>query len=126
MNKKDLKRGRNAKKPAKTEQIGEAEGKGSRKISSRLAFVLIAVVAVAFLIYSLVSLANINSQRNELRQELNALTEDIRNEDLKIEEMRKTYNQSEEELSKYIEQKARDVLDYVKEGERIFEIVAGD
>lgn len=126
MNIKNFKREKKAKKPVKTEGNGEAESTRSRKISSRLAFVLVAVVAVAFLIYSLVSIADINSRRNELRQELNALTEEIRNEDLKIEEMKKTYNQSDEELSAYIEQKARDVLDYVKEGERIFEIVAGD
>ena len=40
--------------------------------------------------------------------------------------MNEIYNSSDEEFSKYVEEKAREELDYVKEGERVFVNISGD
>ena len=125
MSKKDQKREKNAKTPA-AEDLGSGEGKRGRRISSRLAFVLVAAVAVVFLVYSLVTLIGIRSQLRERRQELSEIQEKIVVQEIKNDEMNRTYSLSEEERSDYIEQIARDSLDYVKEGERIFVNVSGD
>ena len=105
---------------------GDKESKGRRRFPSRLAFVLIAVIAFAFMIYSVVSLVGIQSQINERRAELEEIKDQITVQEIKNEEMAKTYNLSDKERSDYIEQIARDDLDYVKEGERVFVNVSGD
>ena len=87
---------------------------------------LVAVVAVVFLVYSLISLIGIRSQIKERREELSEIRGEITVQEIKNDEMNKTYSLSDEERSDYIEQIARDSLDYVKEGERIFVNVAGD
>lgn len=87
---------------------------------------LVAAVAVVFLVYSLVTLIGIRSQLRERRQELSEIQEKIVVQEIKNDEMNRTYSLSEEERSDYIEQIARDSLDYVKEGERIFVNVSGD
>lgn len=120
----DLKRDKNVKK--RTEQPGDAAQGGGRRISSRLAFALLAVVAVVFLIYSLISLIGIRSQIRERREELDGIRGEITVQEIKNDEMNKNYTLSESERSDYIEQIARDTLDYVKEGERVFVNVSGD
>lgn len=104
----------------------EGEERRGRRRSSRLAFVLVAAVAVAFLIYSLITLIGIRSQLNDRRQELNGIKEQITVQEIKNDEANRTYTLSDEERSDYIEQIARDELDYVREGERIFVNIAGD
>lgn len=126
MNKREIKREKNAKKPAENDNIGEQDTKRGRRISSRLAFVLVAVVAVVFFIYSLVTLIGIRSQIRERREELGEIQDKIIVQEIKNDEMNRTYTLSDTEMSDYIEQIARDTLDYVKEGERIFVNVSGD
>ena len=103
----------------------EADDKG-RGISSRLVVLLIVAAALVFVVYSVVSLVGIQSQINERRAELKGIQDEITVQEIKNDEMSKTYNLSEEERSDYIEQIARDDLDYVKEGERVFVNVSGD
>ena len=108
------------------EEILDEERAGGKKISSRLVVVLVAVVAFAFVLYSVISLIGIQAQINERREELNELKSEITVQEIKNEEMSKTYNLSDSERSEYIERIARDELDYVKEGERVFVNVSGD
>lgn len=103
-----------------------AEEKGGRKMTSVLALALVAVAAVAFLIFSLVQLIGVRSDNKALRRELNELHSSITVQEIKNEDMSKKNNMSDEERSDYIEQIARDELDYVREGERVFVNVAGD
>ena len=116
-------------KPETTEDLaerGEASENRERALSSRLAVALVVVIAAVFVIYSIISLVGIRSQINERRQELKEIQDKITVQEIKNDEMSKTYNLSEEERSDYIEQIARDDLDYVKEGERVFVNVSGD
>ena len=96
------------------------------KTKRRLIYTLIGLIAAAFVVYSVVSIAGLQSQIRERRQELEAIKDEITVQEIKNEEMNKTYNLSGDERSEYIERIARDDLDYVKEGERVFVNVSGD
>ena len=108
------------------EPAGEEAGGEGRGRTSRLIILLVAVAAFAFILYSVVTIIGIRSQIRERRQELADIQGQITVQEIKNEEMDKTYRLSDEERSDYIEQIARDDLDYVKDGERVFVNVAGD
>ncbi|MBQ3265305.1 MAG: septum formation initiator family protein [Ruminococcus sp.] len=113
-----------AQKARKGTEKEQSEG---RRLS-RPAFVLIALVAVAFLIYSMISIINIKSQIRERKAELEELNEQITVQEIKNAEIQKLYDSTgtDSDFSTLAEQIARDDLDYVKEGERVFVNVAGD
>lgn len=93
---------------------------------SRPVFILISVAAVAFLIYSMISIIGIQSQIRERKKELDELKEEITVQEIKNEDMQKLYDSTGSDFSALAEQIARDDLDYVKEGERVFVNVSGD
>lgn len=90
--------------------------------------VVISLVAVAFLIYSMVSIIGIQSQIRERKAELDELKEQITVQEIKNEDIQRLYNSTgtDSDFSALAEQIARDDLDYIKEGERVFVNVAGD
>lgn len=98
----------------------------SEKGSNRLTRVLLIVLFVGVLIYSVITFATTQSQLSEKRKELESINKQIEIQEIKNEEMNKLYNYSGDQLSDYIEQIARDELDYVKQGERVFVNVSGD
>lgn len=124
MSKKSAKKPQNTAntKPARPEN-DRSEG---RSFLSRPAFVLLSVAAVAFLIYSMISIIGIHTQIRERRAELDGLKEQITVQEIKNEEMQKLYDSTGSDFSALAEQIARDDLDYVKEGERVFVNVSGD
>ena len=87
---------------------------------------LIIAVFVFLAVYAIISLTNINIQLDAKKQELKELENQIEVQELKNEEMERLNNYTGDELSDYIEQLARDELDYIKQGERIFVNVSGD
>jgi len=103
-----------------------AESGGKNAISSRLGVILLAIVGLAFVVYALVSLSGIHSQIRERTEELNEIKEEITVQEIKNDAMSKTYNLSDSERSEFMERLARDELDFVKEGERVFVNVAGE
>lgn len=109
-------------KPAVKERK-KAEG---RRILSRPVIVVLSLAAVAFLIYSLVSIIGIQSQIRERKAELDELKEKITVQEIKNDEMQKLYDSTGSDFSALAEQIARDDLDYIKEGERVFVNVTGD
>ncbi len=111
------------------EEIAEqsAENQESKGFfSSRLALVLIGVVGLAFIVYTMVTLSGIHGQIRERTEELNAIKEEITVQEIKNDAMSKTYNLTDSERSVYMERLARDELDYVKDGERVFVNVSGE
>ena len=121
---------RNREKPntkARTKrETTEGEENEGRRMISRPVFILISVAAVAFLIYSMVSIIGIQSQIRERKKELDELKEEITVQEIKNEDMQKLYDSTGSDFSALAEQIARDDLDYVKEGERVFVNVSGD
>ena len=94
--------------------------------NARLGIILLAVVGLGFVIYSLVTIAGINGQIRERTAELNEIKEEITVQEIKNDAMSKTYNLTDSERSAFMERIARDELDYVKEGERVFVNVSGE
>lgn len=123
MSKKSQEKPRTAAKKAAKQENAPDEG---RRILSRPAFVLLTLAVVAFLIYSMVSILNIQAQIRERRAELNELKEQITVQEIKNEEIQKLYDSTGSDFSALAEQIARDDLDFVKEGERVFVNVTGD
>lgn len=78
------------------------------------------------MIYSMVSIIGIQSQIRERRKELDKIKEQITVQEIKNEEMRKLYDSTGSDFSALAEQLARDDLDYIKEGERVFVNVSGE
>lgn len=101
----------------------ESEG---RRALSRPAFVLLSVVAVAFLVYAVISLIGIHAQIRDRRQELDDLKSEITVQEIKNEDIKRLYDSTGSNFSALAEQIARDDLDYVKEGERVFVNISGD
>lgn len=125
MNKNQRTRTRDSKraeKPSKPAENTEERG----FFSSRVGIVLLTIVALAFIVYSLISLSGIHSQIRERQSELDEIKDEITVQEIKNEEMNKTYSLTDSERSSYMERLARDQLDYVKEGERVFVNVAGE
>ena len=104
----------------KAPETNVPEQSEGRRLFSRPVMVLVALVAVAFLIYSMVSIIGIQSQIRERRAELDDLKEQIKVQEIKNEEIQKLYDSTGSDFSALAEQIARDDLDYVKEGERVF------
>ena len=126
MSKKETKKPHTASK-RKRDSAEEPQSEG-RRLLSRPVIVVISLVAVAFLIYSMVSIIGIRSQIRERQAELDELKEQITVQEIKNEDIQKLYNSTgtDSDFSALAEQIARDDLDYIKEGERVFVNVAGD
>ena len=120
--------GRKAKKETKAAKPEDknAESAGKKKLFSRPAMIVLALVAVAFMIYAMVSIIDIQSKIRERKHDLDDIKEKISIQEIKNEEMQKLYDSTGKDFSTLAEQIARDELDYVKEGERIFVNVSGD
>ena len=116
------------KRSAKERNAEDAADNGEQKgfFSSRMAIVLLALVGLAFVVYALITLSGINSQIRERLEQLNSIMDEITVQEIKNDAMSKTYNLTDSERSAYMERLARDELDYVKEGERVFVNVAGE
>ena len=100
--------------------------KESKKPLLNLRYVVLCVVVLVFAVYSVVTLIDLYSQIGEKKSELEALNYEIEIQELKNKEMNDIYNSSDEEFSEYVEEIARENLDYIKEGERVFVNISGD
>lgn len=89
-------------------------------------YIVLSVVVLIFAVYSVVTLINLYSQISQKKNELEGINDEIAIQEIKNKEMDELYNSSDEEFSKYIEKIAREELDYIKQGERVFVNVAGD
>ncbi len=91
-----------------------------------LRYIVLCIVVLVFTVYSVVTLVDLYSQIAEKKSELEDINNEITIQEIKNEEMNELYNSSDEEFSKYVEQIAREDLDYMRQGERVFVNVSGD
>lgn len=98
----------------------------TNKSSSFIRYILLCVVVLFFVIYAVVTLVGLYSEIGDKKNELQQINNKISIQEIKNNEMDKLYNSSDEEFSEYIEQIAREDLDYIKQGERVFVNVSGD
>lgn len=100
--------------------------KEEKKPLLNLRYLVLCVVVLVFAVYAVITLVDLYSQIGDKKNELEALNDEITVQEIKNEEMENLYNYSDEEFSGYVEQIAREDLDYIKQGERVFVNVAGD
>ncbi len=100
--------------------------KEEKKPLLNLRNLVLCVVVLFFAIYSVVTLIDIYSQIGEKKSELEDIQGEIAVQEIKNEEMNDLYNASDEEFSRYVEEIAREDLDYIRQGERVFVNVSGD
>lgn len=81
---------------------------------------------VIFLICSVVSIASINKQLQEKREQYDSIQNQISIQELKNSELEHVLNYSDEEYLEYVINKAHNDLDYVRQGERVFINSAGN
>ena len=74
----------------------------------------------------MISIIGIQAQIRERRAELDELQEQITVQEIKNAEMQKLSDSTDSDFSALVEQIARDDLDYIREGERVFINVSGD
>ena len=98
----------------------------NKKSFSGLRYIVLCGVILVFTVYSVITLVNLYSQIGDKKNELDEINDEIAIQEIKNEEMNELYNSSDEEFSSYMEQIARDDLDYIRQGERVFINVAGD
>ena len=99
--------------------------------------IIISAAFVVFLIYSLITLLNLQVQVSEKTNELDKIEQKIAIQDDKNKEIKNVYgilskldestdSESYNEALNYIERIAREEYDYINKGERIFVNIAGD
>lgn len=100
--------------------------KKAEKKSSKLGYIVLCVAIIAFSAYAAVTLINLHYRIADKQAELDEIKSQVSVQELKNSEMKKLYEYSDEEFSSYVEQIARDDLDFVGAGERVFVNVSGD
>ncbi len=98
----------------------------NKKKRRPLRYTVLCAVFVVFLIYSVFSIASINKQIKEKESQYDAIQSEIRIQELKNSELEHVLNYSDEEYLEYVINKAHNDLDYVRQGERVFIISAGN
>ncbi len=108
----------------KTPKQGIKEVKAPKLKKKR--YILLYVAIFGFILYSAITLINQSIEISRKKQELNDLQEQIVVQEIKNDDINEVKNYSDEELNRYIEQIARDDLDYIREGERVFVNISGE
>lgn len=95
------------------------------KKSKKKRYILLFFAIVAFFVYTIFMLVSINSLKKEKESELEGYYNEIKIVELKNNELKEAYEATGDSYEKLVEDKARED-DYVKDGERVFENVAGE
>ena len=88
--------------------------------------ILYSIILFVSVIYVSVVIINQHIQIGAKEQELKALQEELQITEIKSEYLNDVKNYKGDDLDKYIEDKAREELDYINNGERVFVNVSGN
>ena len=105
---------------AKIEEVSPKKKKRNKK------FLILYVAAFAFLVYASFTIISQSVEINSKREQLKNLKHDIEIVEIENDYLNEVKNYSGDDLSDYIENIAREDLDYVKNGERVFIKISGD
>ena len=95
-----------------------------KKVSKK--FVLLYVAIFAFTLYAAITIITQHTKIVEKRAELAQLQEELQIVDIENEYLEEVKNYTGDDLDEFVEDKAREDLDYVKNGERVFVNVSGN
>ena len=112
-------------KEVKRNQDGEIrEVKPKRNRSKK--FILLYLAGFAFVIYAAFMIISQSIDISEKRAELKSLQDELEIVEIENDYLSEIKGYSGDELNEYIENIAREDLDYVKNGERVFINISGD
>ncbi|MBQ5346603.1 MAG: septum formation initiator family protein [Ruminococcus sp.] len=89
-------------------------------------FILLYAALAAFIVYASFTIVNQSIQISEKKDELNKIDKQLQIVEIKSDYLKEIKNYKGKELSEYMENIAREDLDYIKNGERVFVNVSGD
>ena len=112
-------------KPAEEKSREIEEVKRPRKKRSKKYWILY-IAGFAFLVYASFTIINQSIENNSKRDELNKIKDELNIVEIQSDYLNKVKNYKGDDLSDYIENIARENLDFVKNGERVFINVSGD
>lgn len=123
--KKEVKREEVKKKAtdAESQDIKEVESKKKKRSKK---YWLLYVAGFAFLVYASFTIVNQSIEISTRREELKKINDQLKIVEIESEYLKKVKNYKGDDLSDYIENIAREDLDFVKNGERVFINVSGD
>lgn len=89
-------------------------------------YFLLYIAIFTFAVYAVITLVNQYIEISDKKQQLEELQNQIVVQEIKNDSIKEVKNYSDKELAGYIEEIAREDLDYIEEGERIFINIAGE
>ena len=89
-------------------------------------YILLYIAGFAFLIYASFTIINQSIEINNKRTELKKLNDQIEIIEINVNRLKEVNNKTGDDRSDYIEDIAREDLDFVKNGERVFINISGD
>ena len=87
---------------------------------------LLRVAIFVFAAYTLIILVNQQIQIQDKRKQLSDIKQQIQIQEIKNEDLKQALSAGADNSSDYIEQEAREGLNYAKPGERVFINIAGN
>lgn len=98
----------------------------NKKKRRPLRYIVLCAVFVIFIFSAFFMISSNNKQIKSKTRELNAITNELQIQQMENSKVEIISNYSDEEYLEYVIQKAHNELDYVKQGERVFIITAGN
>lgn len=89
-------------------------------------FILLYIAVAAFVVYASYTIINQSIEINDKKAQLKSINDQLEIVEINSEYLKEIKNYKGEELSEYMENIAREDLDYIKNGERVFVNVSGD
>jgi cell division protein DivIC len=111
--------------PEVKEELKIKEVKPKRKKRSKK-FLLLYVAVFGFAVYAAFTIINQNIEINNKKAQLEELNKQIEVIEIQNDYLSDVKNYTGKDLDDYIENIAREDLDYIKNGERVFINVSGD
>ena len=118
--------GRKKKSPDIQEEQGNIKEVKTKKKKLNKKFLLLYIAGFVFLVYASYTIISQSVELNSKREQLADINHQIEIKEIEIEYQNEVKNYSDDDLSEYIENIAREDLDYVKNGERVFVNISGD
>lgn len=89
-------------------------------------FILLYVALAAFVVYAAFTIINQSIEISDKKAELSSINKQLEIVEIKSDYLKEIKNYKGKDLSEYMENIAREDLDYIKNGERVFVNVSGD
>lgn len=118
--------GRKKKVPDTKSEHGNIKEVKTKKKKLNKKFLLLYIAGFVFLVYASYTIISQSVELNSRREELDSLNHQIEIVEIQNDYLETVKNYKDDDLSEYIENIAREDLDYVKNGERVFVNISGD